>query len=144
MQFVIQAYNSGMGWVKTKYGGSSRAEAAQAEIIMLRDDSIWMSGKRTTRIAPSDADLNAKIQMEARKTVNRIAQNSMEIEFADYLQGEVICLERDGTVIQWCKADETPYNSGKTLDLFNIEQLTEAERLRVGLSPRVEAAMAPR
>lgn len=50
MEFVIQAFNTCMGWVSTNYGGNTRDEAFQAEAAIISKDSIWMPGKRETRI----------------------------------------------------------------------------------------------
>lgn len=49
-RYTVQAQCSGMGWVDTRHGGDTQAQAEAARLALLADDSAWMPGKRETRI----------------------------------------------------------------------------------------------
>lgn len=52
MQFIVQVFCTGMGWVDSKHGGDTRGEAETAEKALLADDSAWVNPEapRQTRI----------------------------------------------------------------------------------------------
>lgn len=55
MKYVIQVFCTGLGWVDSKHGGDTPAEAAAAEKALLTDDSAWVdpAAPRQTRMKPA-------------------------------------------------------------------------------------------
>lgn len=50
-----------------------------------------------------------------------------------FMDGEVIGLEQDGSLIQWSDKERQPVTNGQTLEEFGIANLSPIERARVGL-----------
>lgn len=49
----------------------------------------------------------------------------------NYEDGEVIGLDTDGCLIQWCEENGQPYNCGETPEEFGLFNLSDAELARV-------------
>ncbi|GBG14849.1 MBL fold metallo-hydrolase [Novimethylophilus kurashikiensis] len=52
--YVVQVFCTGMGWVDSKHGGNTPAEAKAAEERLLSTDDAWVNpaAPRQTRIKP--------------------------------------------------------------------------------------------
>ena len=50
MNYVIQAWCTGMGWVSTKYSADTLQSATKIQREFISKDSSWMPGRRQTRI----------------------------------------------------------------------------------------------
>lgn len=64
-------------------------------------------------------------------------RDAIEGHIINFKDSEVLGLDQVGSVIQWNAHELAAYISGEKLEEFGIDNLTEVERIRVGLQPSV-------